>query len=436
MSLCINPQCKQPNNSDTIIFCQGCGSELLLDGRYRVTKELGQGGFGTTYEVIDFHSRPWVLKVLMDNHPKYVELFQQEAQVLKVLDCPGIPAIDIDGYFTYFAAGQEEPLHCLAMEKIEGLNLNQYIKQRGYRPIKPKRALRWLAELSLILEQVHQHNFFHRDIKPGNIMLRPNGCLALIDFGSAREVTDSYIQKKELGEVTGVMSQGYTPMEQMRGKAVLQSDFYALGGTAIFLLTAENPGSFYDVAQDRFNWCGSVKDISPQFVDLIDSMMAFSPTQRPRNSREIFNRAIAIDSSLKILAEDLADFTHINTSNINNTSSKDRPDTSTIAATKIFNTVSSPQPVINPPNPIINNTHNNNINKVPDSSNLQVNSEFIERCRQELAEFIGPIANIVCNRTAQENPHLSKVDFCLALAKSIADPAKAQNFQQRVQKFI
>jgi len=424
MSLCINPQCKQPNNSDTIIFCQGCGSELLLDGRYRVTRELGQGGFGTTYEVIDFHSRIWVLKVLMDNHPKYVELFQQEAQVLKTLKHPGIPTVDLDGYFTYFATEQEEPLHCLVMEKIEGLNLTQYIKQRGYRPIKPKRALRWLAELSLILEQVHQHNFFHRDIKPGNIMLRPNGCLALIDFGSAREVTNSYLQKKELGEVTGVMSQGYTPIEQMKGKAVLQSDFYALGGTAIYLLTAQNPGSFYDVVQDRFDWSGSVKDISPQFVDLIDYMMAFSPTQRPRSSKEIFHRAIAIDSSLKILAEDLADFTHINTSTV---STINQSDTSEIAATQVLNSISSPKPIA---------TNNNNTSNVINSSNSQVDPQFTEHCRRELAEFIGPMANVVCNRAVKENSSLSKVDFCLTLAKYISDPAKAQNFQQRVQKFI
>jgi serine/threonine protein kinase len=65
MSVCINPECKKIHNSDTLIFCQQCGSELLLDGRYRVIKELGQGGFGTTYEILDLNSRPWVLKVLM-----------------------------------------------------------------------------------------------------------------------------------------------------------------------------------------------------------------------------------------------------------------------------------------------------------------------------------------------------------------------------------
>lgn len=424
MSLCINPQCKKPDNSDTVIFCQGCGSELLLDGRYRVVGELGQGGFGTTYEVIDFHSVPWVLKVLMDNHPKYVELFQQEAQVLKMLEHPGIPRIDEDGYFRYFPMGTEEPLHCLVMEKIEGLNLAEYVKQRGYRPIKPKRALRWLAEVSLILEKVHNHNFFHRDIKPANIMLRPNGCLALIDFGTAREVSDSYIEKKELGEITGVVSQGYTPIEQMKGKAVLQSDFYALGGTIIFLLTAQNPGSFYNVLDDCFHWRGHVQDLSSQFADLIDYMIAFSPGKRPRSSREIFDRALAIDPSLKILVETL-NTTHLipkqsielkyNSATEQNATTKflDRSSGSLNSSDRSHNFQAASQ-----------NSHNS-----------QPTPEFIRYCRQELAEFIGPMANIVCNRTLKDNPNLSRADLSLTLAKTINNPVQSQIFQQRLKNF-
>ena len=131
MSLCINPECQKAHNSNTMIFCLGCGSELLLDGRYRVVRKLGQGGFGTTYEILDLNSRPWVLKVLIDNHPKYVELFKQEVQVLSILDHSGIPKTDLDGYFLYFPEGRQEPLHCMVMEKIEGLNLNQYIKKEA-----------------------------------------------------------------------------------------------------------------------------------------------------------------------------------------------------------------------------------------------------------------------------------------------------------------
>lgn len=416
MSLCINPECKKPHNSDTTIFCQGCGSELLLDGRYRVVQELGQGGFGTTYEVIDVNSHPWVLKVLMDNHPKYVELFRQEAQVLTRLKHPGIPKADIDGYFLYFPQGREEPLHCLVMEKIEGLNLSEYIKRRGNRPIKPKRVLRWLAELALILEQVHNEHFFHRDIKPSNIMLRANGCLALIDFGTVREVTNSYLEKMAAGEITGVVTQGYTPMEQMRGKAVLQSDFYALGGTAIYLLTTQNPGEFYDFAEDKLKWRDAVPEIAPELADLIDSMTAFSPAKRPSNSREIFNRLIAIDSSLQVLDENFdysskkskSNISDINISNINISDTKVKTTTksNTSTGTTAFST----------------------------SFNTPITPEFVKHCQQQLTEFIGPMASIVCKRVVKKNPNMTEIELSLALAKTISNPEKAKDFQQRLLK--
>ena len=390
MSLCINPQCEKQDNSDSTIFCHGCGSELLLDGRYRVVCELGQGGFGTAYEAMDFNSRSWVLKVLTDNHPKYVELFHQEAKILDILNHSGIPKIDLDGYFTYFPNGSEEPLHCLVMEKIEGLNLAEYIKQRGDRPIKPKRALRWLAELILILEQVHQRNFFHRDIKPSNIMLKVNGCLVLIDFGTVREITKSYINKKEVGDITGVVTHGYTPIEQMRGKAVFQSDFYALGGTMVFLLTAQNPSNFYDFSDDKFYWHQAAENVLPEFANLIDRMMAFSPTHRPANTREIFNEIVAIDPSLQVLDE------HFNTS------------------------VSDLKPVVA------------KTQVISSLSNSTITPEFIERCRLELASYIGPMANIICKRTVRQNPNVSKIELCQALAKTISNPQQAKDFQQRL----
>jgi serine/threonine protein kinase len=394
MSLCINPECKKIHNSDTLIFCQQCGSELLLDGKYRVVQELGQGGFGTTYEILDLNSRPWVLKVLMDNHPKYVELFEQEAQVLARLNHPGIPKIDLDGYFLYYPEGKEEPLHCLVMEKIEGLNLSQYIKQRGDRPIKPKRALRWLAELTLLLEQVHSKNFFHRDIKPSNIMLRSNGCLALIDFGTAREVTQSYLQKMAEGEITGVITQGYTPMEQMRGKAVLQSDFYALGGTMIYLLTVQNPTKFYDLTKEKLIWHSAVPDIAPEFANLIDRMMAFSPAKRPSSSREIFQAVIEIDSSLHILDEHFDDIS------------------SHSKAEKSLANITTKTALL-------------------PSFNTKITPEFIERCRQELAEFIGPMAHIICQRTIKQNLSMTESELCNLLAQTIPNPQQAKEFKRR-----
>lgn len=290
MSLCINPQCLQPRNPDNLLFCQACGSELLLNGRYRVVKKLGGGGFGKTFTVLDRSGEARVLKILTNNHPKAVELFQREADVLTHLLHPGIPKVEADGYFVYFPRNSQTPIHCLVMEQIEGLDLREYIYQRGNQPIDEKLAIAWLNELTQILHQVHAQNFFHRDIKPANIMLRVDGGLALIDFGTARQITGTYLAKQAAGGVTGIVSTGYTPPEQIHGQAVQQSDFFALARTFVFLLTATDPALLYDVNTDSLNWRDRNRFVSPEFADLIDGMMARLPQHRPTSTEEILQR--------------------------------------------------------------------------------------------------------------------------------------------------
>lgn len=90
MCLCISPGCPRPQNYGISLFCQACGSELLLEGKYRVIRKMGEGGFGKTFEVS--HSNTFkVLKVLILDDVKAVSLFQQEARVLSQLNHPGIP---------------------------------------------------------------------------------------------------------------------------------------------------------------------------------------------------------------------------------------------------------------------------------------------------------------------------------------------------------
>jgi eukaryotic-like serine/threonine-protein kinase len=299
MSYCINPNCRQPQNSKQSLFCQGCGSELLLEGCYRVLRPLGGGGFGKTYEVEDSGKKK-VLKVLFNTVPKAVELFQQEAEVLKRLNHPGIPKVESDGYFIYFPRNSKQPLHCLVMEKIEGMNLEQYMTQRNHQPIGERAALRWLKQIAEILHEVHQQNYFHRDIKPPNIMLRPNGQLVLIDFGTAREVTQTFMQKVAGQQVTGIISAGYTPSEQINGKAVPQSDFFALGRTFVYLLTGKSPDHFHeDPRNGKLIWRNYVTGISEGLGDFIDYLMFPFPGNRPKDTQEILNCISVIDGSFK-----------------------------------------------------------------------------------------------------------------------------------------
>ncbi len=309
MTLCINPLCTNPHNSDEDHFCQACGSELLLQFRYRVIKEIGKGGFGQTYEVKEGNASK-VLKVLVNTSAKAVELFKREAEVLKQLNQPGIPKVEADGYFTFTPRGSQQPLHCLVMEKIVGLNLWDYIRELG-RPIDGDTAKRWLSELIIILQPVHERGILHRDIKPQNIIFKTDGRLALIDFGAIKEEQDTEVATEasrgtegtELATgtrgKTSIQSPGYTPNEQMNGQAILpQSDFYALGRTFIYLLTGRGPKNIdYDPLNDKLNWQQYAPNVSPQLADLIDQMSATLVRDRPRSSQEVLQQLNSLKPS-------------------------------------------------------------------------------------------------------------------------------------------
>ncbi|NCR59131.1 MAG: protein kinase [Microcystis aeruginosa LL13-06] len=302
---CINPDCSQPehpsNNNSNTRYCQSCGSQLLLNGQYRVSRLLSDTtGFGIVYEAFEgFTSK--ILKVLQEkwnNEPKAVELFKREYDVLLELSRQNVTGVPRgDTYFQY-STREGKILHCLVMEKVEGINLEQWLKQ--YDNLSQKRALKWLREITLILDKIHQQNWLHRDIKPPNIMLRNSGELVLIDFGTAREETQTYHQKVKGQQVTGITSAGYTPNEQQHGQAVIQSDFYALGRTFVHLLTGKHPLEIYDAVNDVLSWREETENIHPLLLDFIDELMGRLPKNRPANTRFILQRLDQIERQLKL----------------------------------------------------------------------------------------------------------------------------------------
>lgn len=298
MSLCINPVCSQPNHpdNDENRFCQSCGSQLELIGRYRVLRLLSdKTGFGKIYEAYQ-QDTPKILKVLKEeltNDSKALALFQQEAKVLQQLNHPGIP--QTEGYFPY-QTRNNLILHCLVMEKIAGPNLEQWLKQQQNRPISEAQAIVWLKQLLEILDLVHNQQYLHRDIKPSNIMIRPDGQLVLIDFGTAREITRTYLANS--GGMTAISSSGYSPPEQMRGQAIPSSDFFALGRTFVFLLTGSSPEQLYNPHLDILQWRHHANHVSPLLLDFIDWLISTEVSKRPSNAEEISRRLAAIEHQL------------------------------------------------------------------------------------------------------------------------------------------
>ncbi|MBW4641452.1 MAG: serine/threonine protein kinase [Goleter apudmare HA4340-LM2] len=296
MSLCLNPVCPQPNQADDENrFCQSCGSQLELLERYRVVRLLSENtGFSRVYEVCE-QDTPKILKVLKEDlsgDAKAVELFQQEATVLRQLNHPGIPKVD--SYFQY-QTRNGLVLHCIVIEKIAGLNLQQWLQQQEYRPISQAQALAWLKQLAEILDLLHGQQYLHQDIKPSNIMVRlplvqdDGENLVLIDFGTAEEIAR---------ETTPIMSAGYSAVEQMNGEAIPQSDFYALGRTFVFLLTGYHPLDMYDIQNNVLQWRSRASHISALLLDLIDWLMAAEISNRPANAQEILQRLEEIAQQL------------------------------------------------------------------------------------------------------------------------------------------
>lgn len=267
----------------------------MLQGRYRAMRLVStQSGFGWVYEAYE-RNLPKILKVLKQeyNHSeKVLELFRREAQVLSQLNHPGVPQVESDGYFLFPLPDSPNSLHCLVMEKIDGPNLKQWMVQQGNHSISEKQAMLWLTQLTDVLHLVHQHNYFHRDIKPENIMLRSSGQLVLVDFGAARQITQTYMAQLGDSDITAVSSAGYTPPEQEQGQAVPQSDFYALGRTLVYLLTAKMPNdpAIYDSRTNAFNWRPLAPQISSPLADLVDDLISPAANARPQTTEAILVR--------------------------------------------------------------------------------------------------------------------------------------------------
>jgi CHASE2 domain-containing sensor protein len=279
MSYCINPWCFERQNPDELEFCQSCGTSLTINERYRILQPLRQLNSCHHTEIfeIDNLGTIKVLKVLTSDRQRLIQLFEQEARILKQLHHLGVPQVDT--YFTFTLEDSGKELHCLVMEKIPGQNLAQWLKENGV--LSEDLALDWLFQLTQFLQDLHQKEILHRDIKPSNIMLRPDGQLVLIDFGTARQITNTYIDKLEQGDLTRIYTSGYTAPEQIKGQAIYPSDFFALGRTFVHLLTGIHPEQLLkDPQTEALIWREQTSQISDSLANLIDELIALTPQQR------------------------------------------------------------------------------------------------------------------------------------------------------------
>ncbi|NJO81036.1 MAG: protein kinase [Cyanobacteria bacterium RM1_2_2] len=291
MSYCINPWCSNRINLDDATHCQACKMPLKIHQRYLICRSLLAEHFHPyteVFEVLDgLTGSDKVLKTLKTtDNPKLLQLFEQERDLLFKLKHSSIPKFE-----EYFEITLTHPpsrkLCCLVMERIEGENLEQWL-QHHKRIVDESQAIDWLEQLAATLAYIHRKNFFHRDIKPSNIIRKPDGTLVLIDFGAARQYTDTVINGQP---VTQIYSHGYTAPEQPQGRAVPQSDFYALGRTMVHLLTGKHPE---DRHLDLDHWATETRFPTSPLIELINQLLEPDPHHRPQKAEDILNAIRAI----------------------------------------------------------------------------------------------------------------------------------------------
>jgi eukaryotic-like serine/threonine-protein kinase len=282
MLYCLNPHCKNRENPDTVGACQACQTSLLIHDRYHIIGFICERHCAATelFYITDIHQPAmiFVLKTLISTDPKVRSLFEQEQLLSNKLIHLGIPK----GYDSFIVLLEDrQEILCLVMEHISGKNLEQWVIENG--SIGQEQAVKWLQQLLGTISYLHSQQIIHRDIKPSNIICKPDGELVLIDFGSAKQIT------KEIISNTAVGSFGFTAPEQFSGKAVTQSDFYALGKTLMYLLM----GSDFN----NQNTFVPNQAISPALHKLLQEMTMHKFQDRPANTKKILRRLQKIEQA-------------------------------------------------------------------------------------------------------------------------------------------
>lgn len=262
--LCVH--CESQTESED--RCDECGQPPLVDGRYAIEEVLGRGANATTYRAAHVETGDVVaLKELLVRNAdslKTLELFEREAGILQQLDHSSIPAYVED--FTV-DLGPNVGMY-IAQEYVDGTGVDDLVDEGPLPAREVFRIVRSVAQTLRYLQQLSPP-VVHRDIKPGNLIERPNRSIALIDFGAVADV----LGNSENGVPTMAGTLGYMAPEQLQGRTESTTDVYGLAATAVTLLTGTVPS----VADDA--WAEGLPDDQRM---LLKKMLMVSPTNRPR----------------------------------------------------------------------------------------------------------------------------------------------------------
>ena len=285
--------------------------QLIYNGKYKIEKYLGGGGFALTYQAMHTKlNRRVVIKtpnisVQRDpDYPKYVERFKKEAQMLAMCCTDSHP--HIMQIFDFF---EENGRYCLEMQYIAGESLWEYVQRQGKLP--EIEAIKYIRQMGLALVDVHKKGVFHLDVTPPNIMLNfdpnvPNsGKAVLIDFGIAGDMSPPSTLSRSFG------NRVFAPYELTR-KGIRHStvDVYCLAGSLYYAITGQCPTNSFDRKYDQEELVPP-KQLVPSLSDAVNEAilqgMALEAKDRPQTMEEWLNLLSSSQANLTklILASDV-----------------------------------------------------------------------------------------------------------------------------------
>lgn len=269
------------------------GSELQ-NGKYRIIRVLGQGGFGITYlaentffdKLVaikeffpkDFCGRDYTSHLTLGTQNNAETVAKLKARFLK--EAKNIAKLDHQGIIKIHDIFEENNTAYYVMDYIEGENLNEMVKRDG--PLSETKAVEYIRKVGDALDYIHSRNMTHFDVKPANIMVRRSDDQPiLIDFGLSKQY-DAH------GDATSTLMQGvshgYSPIELYNPGSLSsfspQTDVYSLAATLYFLLTGNVPPSASDMLENGLSMPSSISDINSS---AIFNAMSVSRAKRPQN---------------------------------------------------------------------------------------------------------------------------------------------------------
>src|SRR5215207_3728237 len=265
----------------------------LLGGRYELGGPLGYGGMAEVHRGRDLRlGRDVAVEVLRSDlarDPGFQARFRREAQNAAALNHPSIVAVYDTGEDRMSDNGM---LPFIVMEYVEGRTLKEVLVSEGR--LMPQRALEITADICAALDFSHRNGIIHRDMKPGNVMMTPNGTVKVMDFGIARALSSATAAMTQTSAVIGTAQ--YLSPEQARGEPVdARSDVYSTGCLLYELLcghppfTGDNPVSvaYQHVREDPIPPGELNPDVTPEIDAIVLKAMAKNPINRYQSAGEM-----------------------------------------------------------------------------------------------------------------------------------------------------